>query len=76
MFQSGPIDFDEEPTEEMLAELESEMAINGDFLDLPQAATDFSSMTVAELKEECKNRGLKVSGKKAELIERLQSETQ
>ena len=78
MFQSGPVDFDEEPTEEMLAELESEMAINGDFLDVPvpKAETDFSDMTVAQLKEECKNRGLKVSGKKAELIERLQSETQ
>lgn len=32
---------------------------------------DFSSMTVAELKEVLKERGLPVSGKKADLIERL-----
>ncbi len=32
---------------------------------------DYSSMTVAELKEILKERGLPVSGKKAELIERL-----
>jgi hypothetical protein len=71
MFQAGNSDFDDEPTEEMLAELESEMASNGELLGEPQV--DFSSMTVAELKEECRNRGLKVSGKKVELIERLES---
>ena len=32
---------------------------------------DYESMTVAELKEILKARGLKVSGKKAELIQRL-----
>jgi len=32
---------------------------------------DFSSMTVAQLKEVLKERGLPVSGKKADLIERL-----
>ena len=35
---------------------------------------DYSKMTVKQLKVESKTRGLKVSGKKAELIERLQSE--
>ena len=35
---------------------------------------DYSKMTVKQLKVELKARGLKVSGKKAELIERLQSE--
>jgi hypothetical protein len=35
---------------------------------------DYSKMTVKQLKVELKTRGLKVSGKKAELIERLQSE--
>jgi hypothetical protein len=34
---------------------------------------DLSSMTVPELKEMLKSKGLKVGGKKAELIERLQS---
>jgi hypothetical protein len=32
---------------------------------------DFESMTVAQLKDELKARGLKVGGKKSELIERL-----
>merc|ERR1712062_681774 len=33
---------------------------------------DFSSKTVAELKAECKSKGLPVSGKKQELIDRLE----
>jgi hypothetical protein len=70
MFQSGAADFDEEPTEEMLAELENEMTINGAFSN--ESSPNFAGMTVAQLKEECKSRGLKVSGKKSELIERLQ----
>ena len=36
-------------------------------------APDYASMTVAELKDELKAKGLPVSGKKAELVERLQS---
>ena len=34
--------------------------------------TDFSSLKVVELKELCREKGLPVSGKKAELIERLE----
>ena len=37
--------------------------------------SDLNSMTVPELKEMLKKKGLKVGGKKAELIERLQSST-
>ncbi|KAL3909469.1 MAG: hypothetical protein SGILL_008077 [Bacillariaceae sp.] len=70
MFQSGAGDLDEEPTEEMLAELENEMEMNGAFGD--NSSPDFTGMTVVQLKQECKSRGLKVGGKKAELIERLQ----
>jgi len=73
MFQTTGGDFDEEPTEEMLAELESEMTINGEFLEDPKPSIDISKMTVAQLKEECRNRGFKVGGRKAELIERLEN---
>mmetsp|Transcript_943 Transcript_943/g.2343 ORF Transcript_943/g.2343 Transcript_943/m.2343 type:complete len:205 (+) Transcript_943:1971-2585(+) len=77
MIQLAGGDFDEEPTEEMLAELESEMAINGSFYEEPKAtpAVDITKMTVAQLKDECRNRGLKVGGRKAELIERLENST-
>jgi len=89
MFQTTGGDFDEEPTAEMLAELESELAMDGGFLEDPDSDTNsdsnsdtnsvtnsdtnFSEMTVAMLKEECRSRGLKVGGKKAELIERLEN---
>lgn len=73
MFQTNADGFDEEPTEEMLAELESELAINGEFIGEPEPSADFSKMTVAELKDECRSRGLKVGGRKAELIERLEN---
>merc|ERR1739848_391674 len=36
------------------------------------ADTDFSSMTVAELKEALKSKGLTTTGKKSDLVERLQ----
>jgi len=75
MFKTAGGDFDEEPTEEMLAELESEMAINGEFLEEPKARIEISEMTVAQLKEECRSRGLKVGGKKSALIERLENST-
>jgi hypothetical protein len=45
----------------------AEKATSGD------ANVDYSQMTVAELKEMLRSRGLKVGGKKSELIERLMS---
>lgn len=36
-------------------------------------STDWAAMKVVELKEECKKRGLAVSGKKADLVERLEA---
>ncbi|KAL9187944.1 hypothetical protein ACHAXT_006322 [Thalassiosira profunda] len=48
-----------------------EDAING--LDEAAADVDYSKMTVAQLKDELRSKGLKVGGKKAELIERLES---
>ncbi|KAL4444627.1 hypothetical protein ABPG77_002444 [Micractinium sp. CCAP 211/92] len=36
------------------------------------AGSDWSSLTVVKLKEECKKRGLPVGGKKSELVERLE----
>ena len=76
MFQTNAVDFDEEPTEEMLAELESELAVNGEFLEEPKPSVDISNMTVAQLKDECRSKGLKVGGKKAELVERLKNSTE
>lgn len=38
-----------------------------------EVAGNFEQMTVAQLKEELRNQGLKVSGRKAELIERLRA---
>ena len=37
--------------------------------------TDYSKMSVAELKDVLKEKGLPVSGKKADLIERLQGDS-
>jgi hypothetical protein len=75
-FQISTDSFDEEPTEEMLAELESEMALNGKYLEDSKPSIEVSKMTVAQLKEECRNRGLKVGGRKSELVERLQNSTE
>lgn len=57
-----PVD---EPSDDVLQELEQELFL--------ASAKDFSSMTVVELKNELRSRGLKLSGKKAKLIERLES---
>ena len=38
------------------------------------AATDWASLTVAKLKDELRSRGLKVGGKKAELVQRLEED--
>ena len=43
-------------------------------LSMPE--TDCSSLKVVELKELCRKKGLPVSGKKAELIERLEQATE
>jgi len=56
---------EEAPAEEAAEEAPAEEAPSTD-------APDYASMTVAELKDELKAKGLPVSGKKAELIERLQ----
>ena len=37
--------------------------------------TNWESLTVAQLKEECKSRGLSVGGKKADLVARLEEQT-
>ena len=37
--------------------------------------TNWESLTVAQLKEECKSRGLSVGGKKADLVARLEEHT-
>lgn len=37
-------------------------------------AEDYSAMTVAQLKDKLRERKLKVSGRKAELVERLQQQ--
>lgn len=70
----------EEPSDEVLMMLENEEV---DLLE-PEpveetpakgkaAPSDYSSMNVAALKDELRSRGLKVSGRKQELIARLQS---
>mmetsp|Transcript_16777 Transcript_16777/g.21650 ORF Transcript_16777/g.21650 Transcript_16777/m.21650 type:complete len:104 (-) Transcript_16777:288-599(-) len=47
--------------------------INGIEEEAPaEAAVDYSKMTVAQLKDVLRSKGLKVSGRKAELIERLE----
>ena len=56
---------EEEAPAEAEAPAEDEAEPEGD-------APDYASMTVAELKDELKAKGLPVSGKKAELVERLQ----
>ena len=64
---------EEAPAEEAPAEAEAEEEAPAEEEAEPEGdAPDYGSMTVAELKEELKAKGLPVSGKKAELIERLQ----
>ncbi len=72
---------DEEPEDETPAEeasdeeppAEETSAEEAPAEEAPSAdAPDYASMTVAELKDELKAKGLPVSGKKAELVERLQ----
>eukprot|EP00980_Cylindrotheca_fusiformis_P000851 scaffold221_cov120-Cylindrotheca_fusiformis.AAC.12 len=55
----------DEPSDDVLQELEDELNLG--------AAKDYSSMTVIQLKDELRSRGMKVSGNKSELIKRLES---
>jgi len=66
----GPIEeetADEEATEEV-TETEETKTKDVDVFD-------YDNMTVAELKDVLKEKGLPVSGKKSELIERLQGDS-
>ena len=54
-------------------DLDGDDTYNGDYEEETETQKDFTTMTVAELKEELKSRGLRVSGKKQELIDRLTS---
>jgi len=76
-------EIESEPTEDVLVAAEAGEAISeiaeeepaveeeSAVEEAPSDDLDYSSMTVAELKEILKERGLPVSGKKADLIERL-----
>lgn len=73
-------DLDEEPSDEALWEIEvdddddTDETVNDGLWDIEEAVEkpDFSAMTVAQLKQELKKKGLPVSGKKADLIARLE----
>ena len=60
-----------EPSDEVLAQLEMEEPLLFD--DVVPETKNYESMTVSELKDELRGKGLRVSGRKAELIERLKS---
>jgi len=63
---SIPVEDDEDEEEEEIFEPEVVEPTT------KESNTDYSSMTVAELKDILRSKGLKVGGKKAELIERLE----
>lgn len=68
----------EEPSDEVLMQLENEGLPLFDDVDDEDDSGDassdnYDSMNVAQLKDELRSRGLRVTGKKAELIQRLQS---
>jgi UDP-3-O-[3-hydroxymyristoyl] glucosamine N-acyltransferase len=66
-------DDEDEPSDEVLWQLENEQE---ELLPPPSPSpskTDFASMKVTELKEELRIRGLPIGGKKADLIERLKA---
>jgi len=67
---------EDEPSDEMLWQLENEqeeLLASPPSTAVVAAKADFASMKVLELKKELKMRGLPVSGKKVDLIERLKS---
>ena len=71
----GEADSDEEPEEEASEEVEQEGAEDSkedDAESSDESEIDYETMTVSELKELLKEAGKPVSGKKADLISRLQ----
>ena len=64
-----------EPSEEKDEGSEEEEVTEEETEDSEKEETDYSKMSVAELKEVLKEKGLPVSGKKADLIERLQGDS-
>lgn len=60
----------DEPTDEALMEIEYE---ESSLLSGADISDNYGGMSVAQLKEELRKRGLRVGGKKDELIERLRS---
>ena len=67
-----------EPSEEIGDENEDETTeekTEDSEIEKTSEETDYSKMSVAELKEVLKEKGLPVSGKKADLIERLQGDS-
>ena len=59
---------DDETTKQTQKEFETKM---GKIRQEPKQRIDFSTLTVVQLREECRKRGLKVVGRKAELINRI-----
>ena len=66
-----PSEEKEEDSEEEVSEEETDDSKKEEVSE----ETDYSKMSVAELKEVLKEKGLPVSGKKADLIERLQGDS-
>ena len=66
-----PSNEDDEGSEKEVTDKKSEDSKNEEVSE----ETDYSKKSVAELKEVLKEKGLPVSGKKAELIERLQGDS-
>jgi hypothetical protein len=64
----------EEPSDEVLMQLENEgLPLFDEDEDDVDSGDNYDSMNIKELKDELRSRGLRLSGKKADLIERLQS---
>lgn len=78
-----PIDFPNEASlvssQNVVKEISDSMVGDKDETEVNRSTTDmsadYSSMTVSQLKHILRSKGLKVSGRKAVLIERLESET-
>jgi SAP domain len=66
----APASADDEPSDEALWEIEQDAILATEVLS---DVADYDSMTIAQLKDELRGRGLRLSGKKNELIERLRA---